>query len=537
MNVEFDQSSREESQDKYDPAVSAVLTSQKAHEQTGAGAGAAGIAGTSANLPANTPGAVAQDATATGDDGAQMSSSENATFGVNKTVLHMVTPAGRIRRLTAAILVNDLQEHKQVKGKWVAVPRKPTTAQLQQLQQLAQSVLGADTQRGDVVTVQNMSFSTDASAESPASLADRLRSGLTDYGTPLRYAAMLLLFVLVWALMIRPVQKQLLAGMKELKPGEAAPALTAGAAAAPELAVAMASAALPSAEEPEMTAAKRKLAELVESEAGRDDTHAAGVAAGGHRVMSATADTAELTLSGIRKAAILLTVLGEDTAAILMRSLPDETLQRVMREIATLGLVPAEVSAEVVREFEQMAGARDSFAEGGHATANRLLVKAFGESGAKNLQHQMVRVEELSAGRAESLQKAEPKQLARLLEGEHPQTVALVLGQLEPKQAAALLAHLPRVTRAESVRRLANLRQFFPGHCRAHFSRGPSPFAVGRRDQQADLFGLPECGGADEQRGRGNFARDPGEHRAKGCEARREHTRADVYVRGLCASG
>ena len=170
----------------------------------------------------------------------------------------------------------------------------------------------------------------------------------------------------------------------------------------------------------------------------------------------------EVSLPGIRKAAILLTVLGDDAAATLMRTLPEEVLQRIMREISTLGVVPSHVSAGVIREFERMAGARATFAEGGHVTANRLLVKAFGESGAKTLQHQMVRVEELSAGRAESLQKAEPKQLARLLEGEHPQTVALVLGQLDPKQAALLLAHLPRVTRAESVRRLANLRQFSP---------------------------------------------------------------------------
>ncbi|MGI4854657.1 MAG: flagellar motor switch protein FliG, partial [Janthinobacterium lividum] len=91
-----------------------------------------------------------------------------------------------------------------------------------------------------------------------------------------------------------------------------------------------------------------------------------------------------------------------------------------------------------------------------------LLVKAFGENGAKSMHHQMVRTEELNSGCAESLQKADPKQLARLLEGEHPQTVALVLGHLEPKQASALLMHLPRASRAESVRRLANLRQFSP---------------------------------------------------------------------------
>ena len=62
----------------------------------------------------------------------------------------------------------------------------------------------------------------------------------------------------------------------------------------------------------------------------------------------------------------------------------------------------------------------------------------------------------------ESLQRIDAKQLARFLEGEHPQTIALTLGHLETKQASALLMCLPPVVRAESVRRLANLRQFSP---------------------------------------------------------------------------
>ena len=176
--------------------------------------------------------------------------------------------------------------------------------------------------------------------------------------------------------------------------------------------------------------------------------------------MSALENAAQL--NGTQKAAILLTVLGEEAAAALVRTLPPDAVQRVTREISLLGVVPAHISQQVLREYHHMVQERDSLAEGGSAAANRLLVKAFGENGAKNLQHQMVRVDELSGSCAESLQKAEPKQLARLLEGEHPQTVALVLGQMEPKRAAAFLVHLPRATRAESVRRLANLRQFSP---------------------------------------------------------------------------
>lgn len=168
------------------------------------------------------------------------------------------------------------------------------------------------------------------------------------------------------------------------------------------------------------------------------------------------------TMRGLQKAAVLMTVLADDAAAVIFRNLPEEDLQLLTREISNLGRVAPQVSEQVLREYFTLTRKRDYLTRGGTATATRLLVKAFGENGAKSMQHAMVRTEELNSGRAESLQKADPKQLARLLEGEHPQTVALVLGHLEPKQASALLMHLPRATRAESVRRLANLRQFSP---------------------------------------------------------------------------
>ena len=68
----------------------------------------------------------------------------------------------------------------------------------------------------------------------------------------------------------------------------------------------------------------------------------------------------------------------------------------------------------------------------------------------------------MTANKVESLQRADPQQLAKFLEGEHPQTLALILGHLEAKQAATLLMKLPAEVRAEAVKRLAHLRQFSP---------------------------------------------------------------------------
>lgn len=176
--------------------------------------------------------------------------------------------------------------------------------------------------------------------------------------------------------------------------------------------------------------------------------------------MSAAMEYARM--SGSQKAAVLVTILGEESAAAILRSLSEDDLQKITQEVSNMGRIPVSISRSVLEEYQHLVTAQEHLAHGGHETANRLLVKAFGESGAKNMMQRLLRAEELSAGRVESLKKADPKQLARLLEGEHPQTIALILGHLEAKQASSLLMHLPSEERANCVRRLANLRQFSP---------------------------------------------------------------------------
>jgi flagellar motor switch protein FliG len=165
-------------------------------------------------------------------------------------------------------------------------------------------------------------------------------------------------------------------------------------------------------------------------------------------------------LTGPRKAAILLTALGEDTAATVFRNLNQQELQRVADEVASLGTIPAELSIGVIEEYQQMTKAQDYLLQGGYDLARRLLVKAFGENEAEGILERLTKARELKP--MESLQRADPQKLARFLENEHPQTIALVLGQLGDHQASMLLMCLPNNVRAEAVKRLANLRRFSP---------------------------------------------------------------------------
>jgi flagellar motor switch protein FliG len=165
---------------------------------------------------------------------------------------------------------------------------------------------------------------------------------------------------------------------------------------------------------------------------------------------------------GLRKAAILLVVLGEDTASQIYRNLSQGEVEQVTQEIATLKQVTPESVLSVLEEFDRMVLTGQYLARGGREYANKLLVKAFGEEGARQLLQQASLSAEMNAGRLDSLQKADPQQLAKFIEGEHPQTIALILAHVDARQASALLMRLPEELRAESIKRLAQLRQFSP---------------------------------------------------------------------------
>jgi flagellar motor switch protein FliG len=166
------------------------------------------------------------------------------------------------------------------------------------------------------------------------------------------------------------------------------------------------------------------------------------------------------TLSGIRKAAILMTIMGEEAASAVLKHLPDKDIQVVTKELTEVQEVSPEIANEILEEYGKLALTHDFLAQGGIDFATRALAKAFGDETAQALLKQAV--QQLSTDQLDSLQQADPQQLAKFLEGEHPQTIALILAHLNGRQASALLMRLTDSTRVQSIKRLAQLRQFSP---------------------------------------------------------------------------
>ena len=227
VHAEFDSSTVEEQQESYDPAKTVALTMQRSEESNG-GSQPGGAAGTASNVPSG--GSLAK--TVSSESLAQ-SKSENGTYAVNKIVRHSIEPAGRLKRLAVAVLVDDIY----TPGNKSNPRQKRSPEELKSIEDIAKASVGFDIARGDILTVQNISFqvvSTDAPP--PPTRLEKTRTLLMDWISYVRIAALLLLFGVTYALVLRPVKNQLIRSLNAVQPkGGARLGSKSGAGASPAL--------------------------------------------------------------------------------------------------------------------------------------------------------------------------------------------------------------------------------------------------------------------------------------------------------------
>jgi len=168
------------------------------------------------------------------------------------------------------------------------------------------------------------------------------------------------------------------------------------------------------------------------------------------------------TVTGVRKAAMLLILLGDKASGEIVKQLSDDEVQLVSREIARLESISSEQAEELLEEFYQMNMAHDFVVRGGLDYAKKMLLNAFGPELAKKLIDRLSKAMGGEMASLDVLQKVDPQQLSKFIHNEHPQTIALVLSHLNASQAAALLVSLPPEMRSDVALRMGNLDQISP---------------------------------------------------------------------------
>ena len=171
------------------------------------------------------------------------------------------------------------------------------------------------------------------------------------------------------------------------------------------------------------------------------------------------ADEIDTETPTIQKVSILMIALGQDTAAEVMKYLSDLETERIAQAISELDVVTTEQEDEVLEEFEQLLLAGKYVSQGGIGFARGALEKALGPQKAQGL---LDRVASTTSGGFYMLRNVDPTQIVPFISKEHPQTISLILSQLDPTQAAGVLNGLSDELQSEVAFRVAQMDNISP---------------------------------------------------------------------------
>ena len=198
VTLDYNPAATEETQENYDPDQTVTLSMQRTEQSAGAQPVAAGVPGTASNAP----NAQALPVYPPQTTPPQSAKTESGTYGASKTVRHMVESPGRVRRLTAAIVVNDRLAQAASRGK--AAQWLPRSAEeLHNLTALAQAAVGFEQGRGDLLTVQDLAFDENR-ARPAATLPAELLASAENSPVLVKYVALLAGLLVLVAFGVRP---------------------------------------------------------------------------------------------------------------------------------------------------------------------------------------------------------------------------------------------------------------------------------------------------------------------------------------------
>ena len=167
----------------------------------------------------------------------------------------------------------------------------------------------------------------------------------------------------------------------------------------------------------------------------------------------------EVELPIMQKVAILFVAMGEEVSGEVMKHLSDFEIEEITQAIAGLQNIGTDMMDSVLEEFEHSLLAGEWLSTGGIDFARQALERAVGERKAQEI---LDRVSNRVNSGFYMLRNVAADQIAPFISNEHPQTIGLILSQLDSAQAAGILALLPEGIQADVAYRIATMEKITP---------------------------------------------------------------------------
>jgi len=165
-------------------------------------------------------------------------------------------------------------------------------------------------------------------------------------------------------------------------------------------------------------------------------------------------------LTGRQKASIFLVTLGSEISAEIFKHLREDEIEQLTFEIARLETVDPSERDKVLMEFQELMMAQDFISSGGIDYARDLLERALGSQKAIDIINRLT--SSLQVRPFDFIRRTDPSHLLNFIQGEHPQTIALILAYLEPNKSSIILGSLPDDVQADVAKRIATMDRTSP---------------------------------------------------------------------------
>jgi flagellar motor switch protein FliG len=165
-------------------------------------------------------------------------------------------------------------------------------------------------------------------------------------------------------------------------------------------------------------------------------------------------------LSGRQKAAIFLVSLGSEVSSEIFKHLREDEIEQLTFEIARLDRIEPEDRDKVLQEFQEMMMAQEFIQNGGIDYARDVLERALGTQKAIDIVNRLT--SSLQVRPFDFIRRTDPSHLLNFIQGEHPQTIALILAYLDSQKAAQILSGLSHQIQADVAKRIAQMDRTSP---------------------------------------------------------------------------
>jgi flagellar motor switch protein FliG len=168
----------------------------------------------------------------------------------------------------------------------------------------------------------------------------------------------------------------------------------------------------------------------------------------------------ETKMTNAEKVAIIIRILGEEVGAKILEKFSESEIKQIAFYMSKMERITPDMINSVLDEFTKISSQTTAILDGGTDYVKRLLSRILSKDKVERLIREITASQYTKA--ITRLREMDPKTLSSLLRNEHPQTIAIIMANLDSDVVAKLIPYLPENLQSDVIMRMCHLETVNP---------------------------------------------------------------------------